>query len=151
MTDIFIMKLDQIQPSQLFISSDKLNNVLRDYDRFKPELVEPLPVKKLGKRVVLTDGHTRALAVFLRGALEARVYWDEEELDEDAYKTCVTWCRKEGVTSITDLKDKVVSAEEYDKLWVKRCEKMVRRLDAKRAKTLSVVVDTVDQEYLVSK
>jgi hypothetical protein len=83
--------------------------------------------------------------------LEARVYWDEEELDEDAYKTCVTWCRKEGVTSITDLKDKVVSAEEYDKLWVKRCEKMVRRLDEKRAKTLSVVVDTADQEYLVSK
>jgi hypothetical protein len=140
MTDIFIMKLEQIQPSQLFINSDKLDSLLEDYDRLKPELVEPLPVKKLGNAVVLTDGHTRALAVFLRGASEARAYWDEEELDEEAYRTCVRWCRKEGVRSVPDLKNKVVSAEEYERLWVRRCEKMVKRLDAKRAKALSATV-----------
>jgi len=108
-------------------------------------------VKKLGKRVILTDGHTRALAAFLRGIQEIRVYWDEEDLDDDAYKICVRWCKKEGVTSIPDLKDKVVSAEEYDTFWAQRCQKMVQRLDANRGRTLSAVVDTVDQEYLISK
>jgi hypothetical protein len=152
MLDIFIMKLNQIQPSQLFISSDKLSEVLKDYDRLKPELLEPLPVWKLGDQVILTDGHTIALAAYLRGFSEIRVYWDDEELDVDAYQILVEWCKKEGIHSIADLKDRVISPEQFDLLWLKRCKEMMQQvLEARQTKISTSVTGTEDQKLLESK
>jgi adenosyl cobinamide kinase/adenosyl cobinamide phosphate guanylyltransferase len=146
MADIFVMKLDQIQPSQLFVSSEKLSDVLRDYDRLKPELLEPLPVKKLGEEIVLTDCHTIALAAHLRGISDVRVYWDDEESDWEAYQICVDWCKKEGVHSIADLKKRVVPAKEFEVLWRERCKKMVQDLEAKRNDVTISVIDPEGQE-----
>lgn len=151
MVNIFVMKLDQIQPSQLYINSEKLSNILKDYDRLKPELLEPLPVKKLGDEVILTDCHTIALVACLRGISEVRAYWVEEELDWDAYKICVEWCKKEGVHSIADLKGRVVSPEQFDLLWLKRAKEMVQNLEAKQAEVSISIADTEDQELMESK
>lgn len=133
MTELFLMRLDRIQPSQLYVSSEKLSKVLEELDRFKPEVLEPFPVRKLGDRVVLTDGHTRALAAFLRGFVEVRVFWDEEDWDWEAYEVCVGWCVEEGVCSVGDLKGRVVSQEQFDLLWLKRCREMQQGLEAKRS------------------
>lgn len=126
------MKLSQIQPSQLYINSERLSEVIMALDRLKPDLIKPIPVKKLGDKIVLTDDHTIVLAAFLRGVWEVRVYWEEDELDWNAYEVCVEWCRKEGVCTIADLKNRVVSPKEYDVLWVNRCKKMQQELEARR-------------------
>lgn len=126
------MKLRQITPSQLYINSEKLSKVIMAFDRLKPDLIKPIPVKKLGDKIVLTDDHTLALAAFLHGVWEVRAYWEEDELDWDAYHVCVDWCRKEGVHTIADLKDRVVPPEEYEALWVDRCKKMQQELEARR-------------------
>jgi len=132
LTKIFAMKLSQIQPSQLYINSERLSEVIMALDRLKPDLIKPIPVKKLDDKIVLTDDHTIVLAAFLRGVLEVRVYWEEDELDWNAYEVCVEWCRKEGVRTIADLKNRVVSPKEYDVLWVNRCKKMQQELEARR-------------------
>lgn len=119
------MKLDEIQPSQLFISSEKLSRVMRDLDPRRPETLEPIPVKKLGNQVIFVDGHTRALAAYLCGFSEVPVFWEEEELDWEAYEICVGWCKEEGIHRIADLKDRVVPQEDYEVLWLKRCEEML--------------------------
>ena len=126
------MKIDEIQPSQLFISSEKLSQVMRSFDQAKHESIEPIPVKKLGDQVVFVDGHTRAFAAFQHGLSEIPVYWEEDELDWDAYEICVEWCKKEGIHTIADLKGRLVSHKEYEILWYKRCEKMHKSLEARR-------------------
>lgn len=136
MARTFKMRLDKIQPSQLYISSEKLSLVMKTFDATKPELLEPVPVKKLGSEVIFVDGHTRALAAFLHGFSEIRVYWEEEKLDWDEYKICVEWCKNEGIRSIADLKNRIVSQKEYDVLWLKRCEKMQQELAKKRPHSL---------------
>lgn len=64
MIKTFMMKLDKIQPSQLYISSEKLNEVMRTIDPMKPSAIEPIPIKKLGSRIVFVDGHTEPLQLF---------------------------------------------------------------------------------------
>jgi len=81
-------------------------------------------LKELGDTIVITDGHTRALASYLAGLSEIDAYWDEDDLDLEAYAICVKWCRDEGITSIIDLHARVVSPEEYQVLWIDRCRKM---------------------------
>jgi len=138
MTKVFAMKLDEIQPSQLFISSEKLAQVMKNFDPQRPESLEPIPVKKLGNQIIFTDGHTRAFAAFLSGLSEVRVFWDEDELDWEAYEICVKWCKEEGIRTIADLKGRVVAQKEYEELWLKRCDEMQRNLEAKRKRKVDV-------------
>lgn len=133
MTKSFMMKLDEIQPSQLFINSEKLSLVMKTFDA-NPRSIEFIPVKKIGDQVVFVDGHTRAFASFLRSISEVKVYWEEDELDWDEYEVCVDWCKKEGINTIADLRERVIPSKEYQVLWLDRCEKMQRELEAKRNK-----------------
>lgn len=104
-------------------------------DRFSPptpELLEPVPVKAFDNCVIFTDGHTRAFAAFLHGLTEIRVFWDEDALDWEAYRICVEWCQAEGIFTIADLKDKIISPEDYEVLWHQRCWEMQQALEVKR-------------------
>jgi len=134
MTKTFLMKMKEIQPSQLYISSDKLSEVMKTFDPNKPETIEPIPIKKLGYEIIFVDGHTRAFAAFLHDIVEVPVYWEDEELDWDAYEICVGWCKKEGINTIADLKRRVVSQENYEILWYRRCEKMQQDLAKRKRK-----------------
>jgi hypothetical protein len=107
---------------------------MRTFDPAKPESMEPIPIKALRNRIVFVDGHTRAFAAFLHDISEIPVYWENDELDWDAYQICVGWCRKEGIRTIVDLKNRVVSQEDYETLWYRRCEEMQEDLDKRRRK-----------------
>jgi hypothetical protein len=50
---VFRMRLSDIQPSQLYICSEKLSEVLKTFNRDDPKLMEPIPVKKLGDDIIL--------------------------------------------------------------------------------------------------
>jgi hypothetical protein len=134
MTKTFMKKLNEIQPSQLYISSEKLSEVMKTFDPAKPELIEPIPIKKLGNKIIFVDGHTRAFAAFLRNVSEVPVYWENEELDWDAYIVCLEWCRREGIRTIADLKNRVVPQKDYEILWYRRCEEMQQDLAKRKSK-----------------
>jgi len=131
-TKTFQMKLDSIQPSQLYISSEKLDSIMKSLERSRRVFVEPIPIKKLGNQVIFVDGHTRALAAFLLGLSEVPVYWEDEELDWEEYEICVEWCKEEGIYTISDLKNRIVSHKDYQVLWLDKCRKMQQDLEAKR-------------------
>lgn len=136
MIDIFVMNLDEIQPSQLYISSEKLSEVMKKSNPVKLETIEPIPVNKLDDQVIFLDGHTRALAAFLSNLLEVRVSWDDDEwndLDLEEYKICVGWCKDEGIHTIADLKNKIISPQDYEVLWLKRCEEMHKYVKTKKS------------------
>ncbi len=136
MTAPLLMNLSDIQPSQLYISSEKLAEVTRTFDPRQPESLEPVPVKELGGQVVYTDGHTRAFAAFQAGWLEIPVVWDTDELDWEAYRICVDWCKAAGIRTIADLAGRVIDAGRYETLWHERCRRMHRHLAAKRKRKL---------------
>ena len=129
MSEPFTIKLDAMQPSQLYISSAKLAQVTADVELGE---IEPVPVKKLDGETVMTDGHTRALVALLAGAGEVQAVWDTDELDWEAYRICVAWCKAEGVRTIADLRERIVGPAEYEALWHERCREMHRQLAAKR-------------------
>jgi hypothetical protein len=129
------MQLDSIQPTQLYISSEKLDYVVKILKQSKNVDIEPIPVKKLEDQIIFVDGHTRALAALLLGLSEIPVYYwknEDEELDWDEYKVCIEWCKEEGIHQISDLKNRIVSHEDYQILWLDRCKKMQQDLEAKR-------------------
>ena len=132
--ETFLMSLKEIQPSQLYVSNEKLTIVMEALGSDDSGSIEPIPVKELNGEIVSTDGHTRALALHLKGHSEVEVEWEDMELDWEAYEICVAWCKEEGVHSIIDLKNRIIDPPEYQVLWLDRCREMQEALEAKRAR-----------------
>ena len=129
MTDIFEIDLRELQPSQLYICSDKFAEVTQSSGE---HILDPVPVRRLCSKTVLTDGHTRAFAAFQAGHSMIAAYWETDELDWEAYEICVRWCVQDGIHSIADLAGRVVTADDYEELWYKRCRAMHQELQSKR-------------------
>jgi len=70
---VFMMKLSDIQPSQLYICFEKLFEAMKTFNADDPMSMEPIPVKRFENDVVFVDGHTRAFAAFLCGFSEVPV------------------------------------------------------------------------------
>ena len=128
----FEANLSELQPSQLYICTEKLTAVERSLRSAPGRAMEPAPIARLGLRMVLTDGHTRAFAAFRQGRTSVPAYWETDELDWEAYEICVQWCHQEGIYSTADLRSRVVTADRYEVLWHERCRAMHERLAQQR-------------------
>lgn len=119
------LPLAALQPSQLYICQAKFEGVQAWFAPApgpgRGQRFDPVPVRRLGKDLVLTDGHTRALAAHLAGWRAVPAVWDEDDLDWQAYRICVRWCKAEGIRRVGDLATRIVSAEDYQRLWLDRC------------------------------
>ena len=130
----FKMKVSDIQPSQLYISKKKLAKIKEKFNSNDLSTLEIIPIKKIGKKIFYTDGHTRAFAAYQAGVKEIPVIWEDEELDWELYKICIKWCKDAGISSIADLSDRMVDQKDYEILWYKRCDDLHKTLTIKRAK-----------------
>lgn len=128
-TAVTRMSLNALQPSQFYVSATKLASVL---ERFLPAEMEPLPIRPIRGRTMLTDGHTRALAAHLHGLVDVPVHRDEDDLDWLAYERCVDQCLAEGVHCAGDLVGRVLPHGRYVELWNGWCDRMHAQLEAER-------------------
>lgn len=116
------MDLYQIRPSQLYVDQDKIDR-LRE-NGFNPLDIRhnaPLPVKKMGGEVFLTDGHARACLYDRERISMIPVYWDEKEADMDVFSVRLKWCRREQLVFIRDLRSRILPHDQYVRLWIERC------------------------------
>jgi hypothetical protein len=94
--------------------------------------LEPIPIKELDSEIIATNGHTRTLALHMKGAKEVDVEWEDLEWDWEAYRIYVAWCKEEGIRTIADLADRIIDSAEYQVLWLERCRVMQKELDEER-------------------
>ncbi|MFD1177806.1 GNAT family N-acetyltransferase [Paenibacillus puldeungensis] len=120
----FTFPLTELQPSQLYISEGKLRLVREWFTPDDMENFDPIPVKRFDGRILMTDGHTRAVAAHLAGWDSVPVYWDEDDLDMRSYEIDVCWCKDEGIINPIDLSKRIVPHKDYERLWRKRCMEM---------------------------
>jgi hypothetical protein len=132
MVKVFHMDIMSICPSQLYISEKKLHEVQKSLNPKNMSVVAPIPIKELHRKTIFVDGHTRAVALYLLGEETIPVYWEYEVLDWEAYENCVQWCEDEGVLSIADLAKRIISHQQYELLWYKRCDDLHVRLELER-------------------
>lgn len=112
----------EVQPSQMYINKEKLNVVN------KIEKTDVIPVKKIGEKLFFTDGHTRVLSYYLRGIEEIEVYIDEDNMDWRLYSLHVKNCEDNNIKNISDLKNRIISDEEYKVKWIRFCDDLEKRV-----------------------
>ena len=80
------LKLKDLQPSQFYISAQKLAVIQRWFDPNDLSRFEPIPVKLLDGSPVMTDGHTRAAAALMAGLDTVPLVWETDKLDWRMYR-----------------------------------------------------------------
>lgn len=132
MAETFSLNIKDISLSQLYISSSKLNEILKAFEMGEEHNLEPIPIKELDGKLVATDGHTRLLAWYINGYREVTCVWEDFEMDWEEYRICVQWCEEEGIDTIAGLEHRIISPEDYQILWLDRCRVMQEELEANR-------------------
>lgn len=108
------------------------------FARHELDTQEAVSLWRLGDRLVITDGHTRALAAWLMGRDRIIARWETEPLDWEAYRICVHWCEESGIRSVPDLTGRVLNAADFRRLWLDRCLQMQSQLHKERTKRRAV-------------
>jgi hypothetical protein len=134
MENSFTIDIQEVHPSQLYISKLKLTKIQESLDPKNPVLKDPIPIKELNGKTVFVDGHTRAVALYLLGQTTMEVYWEDEELDWEVYEICVQWCKDESIFSIAQLSKRIVTHKEYEIVWYKRCDELHQSIEEQRKK-----------------
>lgn len=118
--------IHSVGPSQLYLSSEKLADVVSWFDFADPNY-DPLPAFEHEGTWYLADGHTRAFVAHLAGETTLRVSRNEsirEDHDFDVYLAAIDWCETEGVETVPDLRGRILSPESYEKQWIERCTRV---------------------------
>lgn len=118
------IKLLDIQPSQFYISQEKIDKIKEWFCPHDLSNFEPIPIKELNGNIIFTDGHTRAWVAYGAGLTEVPFVWDEDDLDWELYQKCVDACLERGIRSIAELKGRILSPEDYVVKWDYWCDKL---------------------------
>lgn len=79
-------------------------------------------------RKVSIDGHTRLAAALLKGYSYVYGYYEINDYYEELYRECLNWCYEDGILHVSDLKDRIVTPEEHEKLWISRCQNFLKNM-----------------------
>lgn len=124
MADYQSIDLFLIQPSQFYISAEKLQAIQAWFDPDDLSNFDPIPIKKLDGELVSTDGHTRCVAALLAGLTAVPFIWEQDELNWEMYRRCVAACKEKGIFSMNELQSRIISASEYEIKWNQWCDVM---------------------------
>ena len=130
--DLRNLTLADLQPSQFYISAGKLAAVESWLTPQSVPHMDPLPVKLLDGRPVLTDGHTRCVAARRQGIRHLPLIEDTDDLDWDCYRACVEECIRRGVHSPEALTGRILSDSDYERLWLGWCREMQKNISIRK-------------------
>jgi len=118
----FRVRIDQLQPSQPYLSKARLENILRN----TAFLLYPVAVRELNGRLCAIDGHERLMALHSLGRTEVEVYLDDSERDGKIWQKCVEICMSEGISSILDLENRFVTPSGFRQLWIEKKRQLAK-------------------------
>ncbi len=114
--------------SQLYLNRKKLMEIEKWFSPNDMQKFQPLPVHDFDNgRLTLTDGHSRAFVVYKAGLTTIPVRYDFDDIvtsetGQILYKNDIVWCERFHLYSIRDLKSRIITDDQYQTLWIKRCE-----------------------------
>lgn len=124
-----LFSLLELGLSQIYLNVDKIEAIEKWFDPSDLSNMEPLTVHDFGNgKYTLTDGHSRAYVAYKNGLSHVPIVYDNDaivvnELGQKLYRMDIEWCERFCLASIRDLSNRILSNEEYNQLWVARCDK----------------------------
>lgn len=128
MKQVIKVRISDIQPSQFYLSSKKIKDILKWFDPHDLSCFQPVYIKQLDHHLIFTDGHTRAWVAYTYGLTHIPAIYDEDKEDWQFYQRCVDECIHQGIHCISDLKSRILLSRDYEKYWIQWCEEEASKI-----------------------
>ena len=115
------VNITDLHPTQLYLSEKKLQDIQMLYQSVEIINVAPISVLAFGDCLLITDGHHRAYQALLAGRDTISAEFDKDGSDE-IYHLYAQACEKRKIYSVLDLKDHILSQDEYEAKWYNWCD-----------------------------
>ena len=115
------VKITDLHPTQLYLSEKKLQDIQMLYQSAEIINIAPISVLAFGDCLLITDGHHRAYQAFLVGRDTISAEWDRDGGDE-LYHLYAQACEERKISSVLDLKHRILSQDEYEAKWYNWCD-----------------------------
>ena len=115
------VKITDLHPTQLYLSEKKLHDIQMLYQSAEIINVDPISVLAFGDSLLITDGHHRAYQALLAGRDMISAEFDRDGGDE-LYDLYAQACEERKITSVLDLKHRILPQDEYEAKWYNWCE-----------------------------
>ena len=115
------VNITDLHPTQLYLSEKKLQDIQMLYQPEEMSNVAPISILAFGDYLLITDGHHRAYQALLAGRNTISAEWDRDGGDE-LYHLYAQACEERKIYSVLDLKNHIVSQDEYEAKWYNWCD-----------------------------
>ena len=115
------VKITDLHPTQLYLSEKKLQAIQMLDQSADIINVDPISVLAFGNRFLITDGHHRAYQALLAGRDTISAEFDRDGGDE-LYHLYAQACEERKITSVLDLKNRILPQDEYEAKWYNWCD-----------------------------
>ncbi len=118
------VRLMELRPNNWYINQAKLDSVREAWKNGKSEKLPPVLVTEIDDELSLIDGHSRAFAAFENGETHINAEFCKLKMIEGStalYKHIHREGPKQGIETIADLGNRIVSPEEHNRLWIGYC------------------------------
>ena len=115
------VKITDLHPTQLYLSEKKLQAIQMLDQSVDIINVDPISVLAFGNRFLITDGHHRAYQALLAGRDTISAEFDRDGGDE-LYHLYAQACEERKITSVLDLKNRILPQDEYEAKWYNWCD-----------------------------
>ena len=115
------VKITDLHPTQLYLSEKKLQAIQMLDQSAEIINVDPISVLAFGNRFLITDGHHRAYQALLAGRDTISAELDRDGGDE-LYDLYAQACEERKITSVLDLKHRILAQDEYEAKWYNWCD-----------------------------
>lgn len=115
------VKITDLHPTQLYLSEKKLHAIQMLDQSAEIINVDPIRVLAFGDGLLITDGHHRAYQALLAGRDTISAEFDRDGGDE-LYVLYAQACEERKITSVLDLKHRILAQDEYEAKWYNWCD-----------------------------
>ena len=115
------VNIKDLHSTQLYLSEKKLEGIQTLYQSVEIINVAPISILALGDFLLITDGHHRVYQALLAGRNMISAEWDRDGGDE-LYYLYAQACEERKIYSVLDLKNHIVSQDEYEAKWYNWCD-----------------------------
>ena len=115
------VKLTDLHPTQLYLSEKKLHDIQMLDQSAEIINMDPISILAVGNRFLITDGHHRAYQALLAGQEMISAEFDRDG-GVDLYELYAQACEERKITSVLDLKHRILPQDEYEAKWYNWCD-----------------------------
>lgn len=140
--------------SQIYLNAGKIKAIEKWFDPADMSIFDPLPVRDFGDgRYTLTDGHSRAYVAYKNGLTEIPITYDNDdmvsgEVGQKLYRADMEWCNRFHIGNISHLENRILTSEEYQRLWITRCNRSYHLLTQTTAEEHKLIQINVPELFL---